>query len=269
LQRARETMRTFDEIPIIRISDGNAEKKTDAVVTEEPLTIIANGVELATIICTPENQRELVVGFLFSERRIADGSDILTLEMDEGRGVARVGTKVREGVDAPQAVSRVITPGCFFYTAYVEGVEEVRSNLSVTSAQILSLIGSSVKQSALYQGTGGVHSAALCMPERVIVFREDIGRHNAIDKIIGHCLLNHIPMTDHLLLTSGRISSAVTAKIINARIPIVASSSAPTTEGVHLAHKFGITLVGFARGKRISVYAGASRISDALPSPGD
>jgi FdhD protein len=259
-------MRTFDEIPIIRVSDGNAKKKNDVVVTEEPLTIIANGTELATIICTPENQRELVVGFLFSERRIAGGSDVLALEMDEGRGVARVETKVREGVVPRQAVNRVITPGCFFYTAYVAGVEEVKSNISVTSAQILSLIGSTVKQSALYRDTGGVHSAALCTPERVVVFREDIGRHNAIDKIIGHCLLNHIPMTDHLLLTSGRISSAVTAKIINARIPIIASSSAPTTEGVHLAHKFGVTLVGFARGRRITVYAGASRISDALTS---
>jgi FdhD protein len=257
-------MRTFDEIPITRISEGKAEKRIDTVVTEVPLTIIVDAQEIATIICTPEFQHELVVGFLFSERRITGNADLINLELDEGRGVARVATKVPVAGTSTTGVNRIITPGCFFYTAYVAGFEKIESDLSVTSGQILGLIGSALKQSALYRETGGVHSAALCTPERIVVFREDIGRHSAVDKVIGHCLLNDITMSDRILLTSGRISSALLVKIINARIPVIASSSAPTTEGVHLAQKFNITLVGFARGKRMTVYAGEFRVRDAL-----
>jgi FdhD protein len=262
-------MRTFEEIPVTRISEGKAEKRIDTVVSEVPLTLIVNGQEIATIICTPQFQRELAAGFLFSERHVTTTADIVTLDVDEGSGVARIETKAAAGKDPTPVANRIVTPGCFFYTAYVEGFETIESDLCVTSGQILALIGSALKQSSLYRETGGVHSAALCTTERVVVFREDIGRHNAVDKIIGHCLLNGMPMSDRVLLTSGRISSALLAKIINAHIPLIASSSAPTTEGVHLAQKFGITLVGFARGKRITVYTGESRVRDALPRARD
>jgi FdhD protein len=262
-------MMTFDEVPITRISGGKGENRLDTVVAEVPLTLIVDGQDIATIICTPEFQQELVVGFLFSERRIESYGDVISLDLDEGRGVARVATKTGTEGDSVPAANRIITPGCFFYTSYVEGFENVESGLSVTSGQILALMSSALKRSALYRKTGGVHSAALCTPECVLVFREDIGRHNAVDKVIGHCLLEGMPMSDHILLTSGRISSALLAKLLNARIPVVASSSAPTTEGVHLAQRFGVTLVGFARGKRVNVYAGEHRMRDADPHPPD
>jgi FdhD protein len=255
-------VKTFEQLPVIRIRNGVTEYLEDSVVTEVPLTILLNGEELATVICTPEYEQELAMGFLFSEHHIESVRDLKSLEFDEGSGVARVETmRGPESQRAPKE-NRIITPGCFFYTAYIQSGEEVESDISFTSATLLRLIGASHRQSDLYRETGGVHSAALCSVDEVEVFREDIGRHNAVDKVIGHCLLAGRPPGDHILLTSGRISSALLAKIVGARIPVVASSSAPTTEAVTIAQRFGITLIGFARGKRITVYAGAERVLD-------
>jgi FdhD protein len=105
-----------------------------------------------------------------------------------------------------------------------------------------------------------VHSAALCDTKSILVFSEDIGRHNAIDKVFGECLLKDIPIHDRLLVTSGRVSSEILSKAAKRRIPLLISKSAPTNLGVQLANEVGITLIGFVREKRMNVYTHRWRV---------
>ena len=254
-------METFEIVPVTKIVQGQSEITHDTVVTEIPFTIWLNGRELATIICTPAHHKELAVGFLFSERIVTSIDDILSIEIDEERSLARVEAEKTQSLLTGTETARFITPGCFFGTTSISGQEKIESPLRVGSAQILDLMTQAARKSHIYRTTGGVHSAALCAPDDILIFREDIGRHNAIDKVIGHSMLEGIVPDNHILITSGRISSAVIGKIINARIPVIVSSSAPTTEATKLAEAFGITLVGFARGKRMNVYTGEERIN--------
>ncbi len=114
--------------------------------------------------------------------------------------------------------------------------------------------------SQVYRITGGVHSAALCDTGSILVFADDIGRHNAIDKIFGQSLLENIPTRDRIILTSGRISSEILLKVAKRNIPIIISKSAPTNLAVRLANDLGITLIGFVRGKRMNAYTNDWRI---------
>jgi FdhD protein len=115
--------------------------------------------------------------------------------------------------------------------------------------------------SQVYRATRGVHSAALCDKRDILVFYEDIGRHNAIDKIFGQCILNDLATDGHIIITSGRVSSEILLKVARRNVPIIVSKSVPTSLGVRLADDLGVTLVGFVRGKRMNVYTHAGRIA--------
>jgi FdhD protein len=116
-------------------------------------------------------------------------------------------------------------------------------------------------RSLIFRTTGGVHSAALCNNREIMLFSEDIGRHNAIDKIFGQCFEKGIHVDDYIVLTSGRVSSEIIIKIARRKVPILISKSAPTSSGVKLADELGITLVGFVRGSRMNVYTHNWRIT--------
>lgn len=132
--------------------------------------------------------------------------------------------------------------------------------MTLQSQQITVLMKAFDKKSAVFKKTGGVHSAALCDGERIVSFQEDIGRHNAIDKIIGDALYNNLNMADLIVLTSGRISSDVMFKVQKMESAVIVSRSAPTDLAVKLAKQWNVTLVGFARGKRMNVYSAPERI---------
>ncbi len=132
--------------------------------------------------------------------------------------------------------------------------------MTVSASQIFALAKKFQLSSETYRSTGGVHSAALCNNTGILVFAEDIGRHNAIDKIFGRCLLDGIPTDDCMIITSGRIASEILLKVARRHIPLIISKSAPTELGVRLAGDFGITLIGFVRGKRMNVYTNDWRV---------
>jgi FdhD protein len=139
-------------------------------------------------------------------------------------------------------------------------VKKIISDFRVKSTYVNALAGDFQKRSQIYLKTGGVHSAALADEKEILIFREDIGRHNAIDKVIGQALFRKVKFEDKILLTSGRVPSEVLLKVEKCNIPIVVSKSAPTNQAVRLARESGMTLIGFARGSKMNIYSGEKRV---------
>lgn len=254
-----------EKVNILRLTEESIGEVEDVVVREFPLTIVLNDRELVTMLCSPADQKYLAVGFLHSEGFIDSRDEIKSVNLNEGTGVVRVET---EGGDEPARealFSRLITSGCgrgaSFYSATDSARQKVESTIQVEANNIMALSTEFQHMSDTFRSTGGVHSAALCDSDHILVFCEDIGRHNAIDKIFGKCLIEDIPTADQLVLTSGRISSEILLKVARRTVPILVSRSAPTNLGVKMAEELGITLVGFARGRRINVYANSWRIN--------
>ena len=254
-----------EKVNILRLTEDNAKEIEDAVVREFPLTIILNDQELVTMLCSPAEQKELAVGFLYSEGLIESREEIKNVTLHEGTGVVRVETESGNELDREALFNRLITSGCgrgaSFYSATDVTGKKVESLLQVSVGEILALTREFQHRSETYRATGGVHSAALCDTTSILVFSEDIGRHNAMDKVFGQCLLKGIATDDHLVITSGRISSEILLKVARRNIPVLISKSAPTSLGVRMANELGVTLVGFVRGKRANVYTNTWRIT--------
>jgi len=255
-----------EKISILKLSERGGSSIEDVVAKEFPLTIILNNQELVTLLCSPTNLKYLAVGFLFSEGLLKSKDEIKKILVDDRRGVVRVETEGDEELAGHALFKRFITSGCgrgvsFYSAADAQGQVRVESRLEISTLEVLALVNEFQHHSQIYRATGGVHSAALCDTTNIIVFSEDIGRHNAIDKIFGECLLNDITTDDHIIITSGRISSEILLKVARRNVPIIVSKSAPTSLGVRLADDLGLTLVGFVRGKRMNVYTHAGRIA--------
>lgn len=254
-------------VPILRLTEAGRSSADDAVVTEFPLTILLNNQELVTLLCSPRNLDYLAVGFLLSEGLLKSKDDIRKITADERRGVVHVETTAGSKEAGELAFKRLITSGCgrgtsLYSAADIGGQNEVESQTKISALEVFELVAEFQHRSQIFRDTGGVHSAALCDNKSILIFNEDIGRHNAIDKIFGECILQDIPTGDRILVTSGRVSSEIMLKAARRSIPILISKSAPTDLGVKLANDLGITLIGFVRGKRMNVYANDWRVVD-------
>ena len=252
-------------VPILKFAENVKEQTDDVVVRESPLTIILNNQELVTLLCTPVHLDNLAIGFLFSEGLLKSKGEIKQITMDEKRGVVRVeiGDQTRDAVEL--VFKRLITSGCgrgasFYNAADVTGRQKVKSKVSMSAIEVFELVRQFQHRSEVFKTTGGVHSAALCNNKEIIIFSEDIGRHNAIDKIFGECILKEITTDGHIIITSGRVSSEILLKAARGNIPVLVSKSAPTDMGVKLAGDLGITLIGFVRGKRMNIYSNDWRL---------
>jgi len=256
---------SIERFPALRLTAEGGGEIEDAVARESLATIFLNGQELVTLLCSPQQLDYLAVGFLFSEGLLKSRDEIKKVKVDEPKGAVRVETKGEISADSRFFAKRLITSGCgggaTFYSVADAAMPEVTSRQKISSADILNLVRAFQHGSPLFRETGGVHSAALCDRSKILVFSEDIGRHNAVDKVFGRCLLEDIPTADRLLLTSGRVSSEVLYKVARREVPIIISVSAPTSLGVKMAEKLGITLVGHVRGKRMNVYTHSWRIA--------
>jgi len=252
-------------IPILRLTEEGKSSIEGVVVREFALTIILNNQELVTLLCSPTNLKYLTVGFLFSEGLLNRKDEVKKIVVDDRRGVVRVEAEGAGDLDRDVLFKRLITSGCgrgasFYSAADVQNQAKVESQLEVAAHDVLTLVSDFQHRSLVYKETGGVHSAALCDTRDILIFSEDIGRHNAVDKIFGECLLKDITTDNRLIITSGRVSSEILLKVAKRGIPVLVSKSAPTDLGVKLATDLGVTLVGFARGKRMNVYAHGWRI---------
>ncbi|GAB6158445.1 formate dehydrogenase accessory sulfurtransferase FdhD [Desulfotomaculum varum] len=249
---------------IVRIKGDKAFFTEDVVAREVPVTLFLNGYEFVTMVCSPQALEELAVGFLCSEGLLQSPEEIESITVDEEKGLITV---MAPGCDAESKfLKRNITSCCgrgrpvFYFVNDAKSMNKVTTELLVTPGQVWDLSDRLEQMSVLFKETGGVHNAALCAPTEVILFYEDVGRHNAVDKIFGRAFLNRIPLHDKILVFSGRVSSEIVIKAGKMGLPIIVSRSAPTDLGLAMAEKLGITVVGFAKSERMNVYTYPARI---------
>jgi FdhD protein len=253
------------EVKIVRIRNRQRSEEKDRVVTETPLTIFFNDREFVTLLCSPGKLDYLAVGFLRSEGLINTADDLDDINVDYQKGIVFVRTKTPADLVEKLYGKRTITSGCgkgtlFFHVLDSLQSKRVESNLQINAESLLKLMTTLQENSVLFKTTGGVHSAALADRKEILFYSEDIGRHNAVDKIVGECIIKNIPLDDKILLSSGRLSSEIVLKGAKLRLPLIVSRSAPTSLSVELAEQTGITLVGFARGRRLNIYSHDYRI---------
>ena len=226
---------------------------------EKPFRLYVNDKQILTLMATPHQLRELIYGWLWSNDLIAGVADVTKLYIDTARSIIFV-----EIIgEAPQEIRRVISSGCGggeMIGDFLDAMPEVESSYSTTMENLVDLQSKFLKNAVLYNKTGGVHGAALGHKDKILFVAEDIGRHNAVDKVIGWSLANAVEFDNKIILTTGRISSEMLFKVAKAGIPLVGSLTAATDLAVKLADKANITIVGYIGKRKASVYCGEERV---------
>lgn len=229
------------------------------VVREQPLTITVNGVELATFLCTPVNLDYLVIGFLCFEGIIDGLGDIRSLDVDADSGVVAV----ELAIPLAQPKKRVFTSGCgmgLTFSVAASHYPPLLSELTLAPGDIFPLMRRLFDGADMYRASRGIHAAALSDGDRILLLAEDVGRHNALDKILGEALKLGIPTRGRILLTTGRISSEMLRKGAHMGTPFVISRTSPTTLSVEAAKRLGVTVIGYVRRNSFNVYTHPERL---------
>ncbi len=250
---------------IFRAKGGRVEELLDEVAAESAFTLYVNDEVLVSLLCTPTELDTMAVGFLLSEGILRERQALLALDVDETN--ASVYVKLAKLPDNWDQIfhKKTITSGCgqgvtFTDSRSLQDLAMNRSPLLLEAETIRALLREFRNISDLYLRTGGVHSAALADKDQIVLFSEDIGRHNAVDKLIGKAFLAGVSLDDKVLLSSGRISGEIMTKVIRNRIPVLVSRTAPTCMSISYAENHGVTLIGFARGKKMNIYTHPLRI---------
>ncbi|HZU42319.1 MAG TPA: formate dehydrogenase accessory sulfurtransferase FdhD [Terriglobales bacterium] len=266
--------RSIDVTHVVEWRDGEVRRVQDYLVAEEPLEIRIGERALSVTMRTPGHDLELAAGFLFSEGIVQAAEQIRSLDFEKGRTRESNGNVVRvelaeSGFD-PEQLQRnfYMTSSCgicgkaSIEAVRARGLRRLNSEL-VMDPNILCTLPEQLKSAQkIFGHTGGLHAAGLFSRSgELIVLREDVGRHNAVDKIVGWALLEkRLPLEDGVLMVSGRGGFEIIQKAALAGIPLLASVSAPSGLAVRLARETGMTLVGFLRGRRFLIYSGEQRV---------
>jgi len=275
-QKVPRKLRSVDLTQVSEWNDGALQRKEDYLAAEEPLEMRVGENPLSVTMRTPGNDVELAAGFLFTEGLVQRREQILSIEIAPQDGEKNADNVVVAEL-APESAPDFEEMRRHFFAASSCGIcgkasiDSVRSRTLRPpnpefrlSAEALVAMPDVLRASqAVFGRTGGLHAAALFdAAGKLLVLREDIGRHNAVDKVIGWALLEgRVPLSDLIMLVSGRGGFEIVQKAIVAGLPIVASVSAPSSLAVQLARELGQTLIGFLRGRRFVIYAGEERIS--------
>jgi FdhD protein len=256
---------------VLRFADGLIAERPDQIAIEEPLEIRIEGHSVAVVMRTPGHDRELAAGFLVSENLIRGAADIFDITQcgrSTSDSVVNVTLRNPTSFD-PAKLTRNIFSSSSCGVCSKATIDAVRqsfpaivSDATVSAETLLRLPPILRERQETFNQTGGLHACALFDLEGMLQeIREDVGRHNALDKLIGYALLaNRLPLHDRVLLLSGRVSFEMMQKALAAGIPIVAAISAPTSLAVEFAGESNQTLVGFLRGETMNIYAGAERV---------
>ena len=241
-----------------------ATRRPRGMPSERPITIHLNDVEVATTQSTPSDLEELAAGFLVSEGLLSDRDALRSIDVDAKRGLVWVTSDEEVPSDLVHR-TRYMTSGCgkgvtFASVGHAKGLAPVTSTTTVSAEALYGLVGEMARDATLYRDTGGMHACGLARNGVLISVREDVGRHNALDKLLGRAWLDRIPTSDGILITTGRISYEMAVKAAKASAPIVVSRSAVTDLAADIAGELGITLAGYARGGKLTVYTHPERV---------
>ncbi len=254
---------TGEVINYSQYATGEWQRVSGTLPDEMMLSLFVNEQELVTILCTPEKLNCLVIGYLRSEGFITclDEISMMRICLEESLADVHLTHQL-----AALPTTRILTSGCGSGVSFDSGMhlKPLSSNWCVSPARILSSLALLLKNPVNQMENGGrrrgVHASALSDGDTLLVRAEDIGRHNTLDKIWGECMLRQIPTEDLLLLTTGRISSEMLSKAAKMGVPVVASLNSATNRAVKLGADLGIAVVGYAHGKRLSVFSSEERL---------
>lgn len=253
---------------IVRYDKKNFSQLERPIVQEYPLQLMVNDRELATLVSSPHQLNFLVAGFLRLQGFVESLDDILSLGICADFGSARTRLKG----EVPDRLKPTLTSGCGTGISFnlAESLPELESRAAeaqptFTPEALFHLMKDLARQAENYSHHGGIHSAAIGDGEKLLLFAEDLGRHNTLDRIAGEALFKGIDLAGKILVTSGRISTEMIAKATRLGIALIASRTSPTDLAVELADRAGITLVGYVRGETFEIYSHPERIAAAVP----
>jgi len=244
--------------------DQNGREAEQRVVTERPLTIFLNGQEIVTAMTIGDHPQWLAVGYLLNQGMLGPQDVITGIDHDEELDVVVVRTAVVTNFEE-KLKKKIRTSGCAQGTIFGDLVEsiadiELSVDARIRTSWLYALTRKINTRPSLYLAAGAIHGSVLCQEDRPLIYIEDVGRHNAVDKIAGYMLLHGIAPDDKIFYTTGRLTSEMILKCVTMRIPILVSRSGFTAWGVELARQAGLTLIGRARGQRFLALSGAERI---------
>ncbi len=262
--KATTSFEPSQSMEVLKVKKSHLERTQSCIATEIPFTILVNDCEVATLLCSPIALEELSLGFLFTSGIAKSPADIIECIVDKKKWIAHI---TMEKTPDPQRLGkRLYTSGCgrgIMYNSIHEVAyrHPVTNDLKVKSSDIIAFTQWLQKCSTLYKETGSVHTAALSIQGRTpkIMF-DDVGRHNAVDKVIGKALSEKVDFTQTILISSGRTSSEILHKARTCSIPINISRGAPTHQTILRARDMGITVIGFARSGNYIIYSHEDRI---------
>lgn len=242
----------------------NGERISAAIIKERPLTVFLNSREIVTLMTIGDHPDLLAVGYLYNQNMLKSASEITAIDYDEDIETIVIRTKTE--TDFEQKLKRKIkTSGCGQGTIFgdlMETIETLRleTKHKIKTSILYPLLKTINQTPRLYLKTGAIHGCVLCKGEEPLIYMEDVGRHNAVDKIAGFMQLNNITPKDKVFYTTGRLTSEMVIKTVKMEIPILISRSGFTAWAVELAKKANLTLIGRARGKRFIALSGFDRI---------
>ena len=247
----------------VRGVDHNGDSIDTLVPVERPLTLYLNSQEIVTVMTIGDYPEELALGFFLNQNMLTDDDVVVATNFDSDLGVIVVRTE-RETDYEEKLSKKVKTSGCAQGTSFgdiLANFEEVTLPETKVKTSWLYSLGQKINATpSIYLSAGAIHGSVLCKSDKPLAYMEDVGRHNAVDKIAGHMFKKKIPPGDKILYTTGRLTSEMVLKTVQMGIPVLMSRSGFTAWGVELARQTGLTLVGRAKGKRFIVLAGEERI---------
>lgn len=257
---ARTEMQGMEKFAIVYITEQGKSEFTGILSRESSLSVILNEHELATLLCTPTSLDHVAVSFIASEGLPRSRDETKEITVDGKKGMVWVETTDGKRRIAKSLLKRIIASEGGSGIASTSYRRKVESQISGSAHEVFGLVERFQHRRAIFAATGGTHSVALCGTSDILISAEDVGRHNAADKILGECILKDIPTDDRIVITRRRTSSEILLKVARRNIPMSISISAPRDLAVGLAIHLGVTLIAFARGKRMNVYTHSWRV---------